>query len=125
MGVDLIDPFAYKLYPSGNGYSIVPKARTRLIMSEKPNDGTVAIHIGEIEDAQYLAAEDYLPTLPNTVSFRIIFQSGCLFLSLSCLPALSLFGMIPKSEYLILIKQLCIAYFSLLWFKHQLAFLLC
>lgn len=38
-------------------------------MSEKPNDGAVAIHIGEIEDAEYLAAEDYLPTLPNTVSF--------------------------------------------------------
>lgn len=37
-------------------------------MSEKPNDGTVALHIGEIEDAEYLAAEDYLPTLPNTVS---------------------------------------------------------
>ena len=38
-----------------------------MIMSEKPNDGTVAMHYGEIEDADYLAAEDYLPTLPNTV----------------------------------------------------------
>lgn len=37
-------------------------------MSEKPNDGTVAMHIGEIEDAEYFTAEDYLPTLPNTVS---------------------------------------------------------
>ncbi|KAL0441332.1 UNVERIFIED_CONTAM: protein PHYTOCHROME-DEPENDENT LATE-FLOWERING [Sesamum radiatum] len=50
----------------GNGFQYVPKARTRMIMSEKPNDGAVAIHIGEIEDAEYLAAEDYLPTLPNT-----------------------------------------------------------
>ncbi|KAH6793288.1 nuclear receptor coactivator [Perilla frutescens var. hirtella] len=50
----------------GNSYQLVPKARTRMIMSEKPNDGAVAIHIGEIEDAEYLAAEDYLPTLPNT-----------------------------------------------------------
>lgn len=39
-----------------------------MIMSEKPNDGTVAMHIGEIEDAEYFTAEDYLPTLPNTVS---------------------------------------------------------
>ncbi|KAK6124703.1 hypothetical protein DH2020_041558 [Rehmannia glutinosa] len=50
----------------GNGYQVVPKARTRMIISEKPNDGAVAFHIGEIEDAEYLAAEDYLPTLPNT-----------------------------------------------------------
>lgn len=40
-------------------------------MSEKPNDGAVAIHIGEIEDAEYLAVEDHLPTLPNTVSLYI------------------------------------------------------
>lgn len=38
-------------------------------MSEKPSDGTVAMHYGEIEDAEYLAMEDYLPTLPSTVSF--------------------------------------------------------
>lgn len=37
-------------------------------MSEKPSDGTVAMHYGEIEDGDFLAAEDYLPTLPNTVS---------------------------------------------------------
>lgn len=78
MGVGLTDHFACDKYLSGNGFSLVPKARTRLIMSEKPNDGSVAFHIGEIEDAQYLAAEDYLPTLPNTVSFSIIF-SICVF----------------------------------------------
>lgn len=39
-------------------------------MSEKPNDGAVAIHIGEIEDAEDLTAEDFLPTLPNTVSLN-------------------------------------------------------
>ncbi|KAL8458740.1 hypothetical protein ACS0TY_036303 [Phlomoides rotata] len=51
----------------GNGFQFVPKSKTRMIMSEKPNDGgAVAMHIGEIEDAEYLAAEDYLPTLPNT-----------------------------------------------------------
>ncbi|KAG6428824.1 hypothetical protein SASPL_106861 [Salvia splendens] len=50
----------------GNTFQMVQKSRTRMIMSEKPYDGAVAIHIGEIEDADYLAAEDYLPTLPNT-----------------------------------------------------------
>lgn len=41
-------------------------ARTRLIMSEKPSDGTVAMHYGDIDDSDFLIAEDYLPTLPNT-----------------------------------------------------------
>ncbi|KAL6568319.1 hypothetical protein OROHE_004003 [Orobanche hederae] len=50
----------------GNTFQLVTKARTRMIMSEKPNDGAVAFHIGEIAEAEYLAAEDYLPTLPNT-----------------------------------------------------------
>ncbi|KAL3632864.1 hypothetical protein CASFOL_025848 [Castilleja foliolosa] len=50
----------------GNSFQLVTKARTRMIMSEKPNDGAVAFHIGEIDDVEYFAAEDYLPTLPNT-----------------------------------------------------------
>lgn len=55
-----------------NGVSC--RARTRMIMSEKPYDGTVAMHYGEIEDGEFLAVEDYLPTLPNTVSsVRILF----------------------------------------------------
>lgn len=41
---------------------------TRMIMLEKPSDGTVAMHYGEPEDGDVLSAEDYLPTLPNTVS---------------------------------------------------------
>lgn len=44
-------------------------------MSEKPIDGTVAMLYGEVEDTDYLAAEDYLPTLPNTVSYLIRFLS--------------------------------------------------
>lgn len=44
------------------------RVRTRMIMSEKPYDGTVAMHYGEIEDGDFLSAEDYLPSLPNTVS---------------------------------------------------------
>jgi hypothetical protein len=39
-------------------------------MSEKPNDGTVVMHYGEADEkpVDVLSAEDYLPTLPNTVS---------------------------------------------------------
>jgi len=47
---------------------VSPTIKTRMIMSEKPNDGTVAMHYGDLEDVDYLNAEDYLPTLPNTVS---------------------------------------------------------
>ncbi|XP_043704157.1 protein PHYTOCHROME-DEPENDENT LATE-FLOWERING-like isoform X2 [Telopea speciosissima] len=50
----------------GNLDPIVPNARSRLIMSEKPNGGTVAMYYGDIDDGDLLAAEDYLPTLPNT-----------------------------------------------------------
>ncbi|KAL6972514.1 hypothetical protein U1Q18_006830 [Sarracenia purpurea var. burkii] len=49
----------------GNAFSIVPRARTRLIMSGKPSDGTIAVLYGDIDDGDFLAAEDYLPTLPN------------------------------------------------------------
>lgn len=50
----------------GNMIPVSPTIRTRMIMSEKPNDGTVAMHYGDLEDGDYLNAEDYLPTLPNT-----------------------------------------------------------
>lgn len=56
---------------TGNVVSVVPKLRTRMIMSEKPSDGTVAMHYGDIDDGDFLAAEDHLPTLPNTVSFMV------------------------------------------------------
>lgn len=36
-------------------------------MSEKPSDGTVAMHYGDVEDGDILASEEHLPTLPNTV----------------------------------------------------------
>ncbi|CAI9767093.1 unnamed protein product [Fraxinus pennsylvanica] len=51
-------------------FNLFPKARTRAIMSERPNSDAVAMHIGEIEAAEYLASVDYLPTLPN--SFELI-----------------------------------------------------
>lgn len=46
--------------------------RTRMIMFEK-SDGTVAMHCGVIEEVDYVAAEDHLLTLPNTVSFIVDF----------------------------------------------------
>ncbi|GAB4850016.1 hypothetical protein Ancab_029314 [Ancistrocladus abbreviatus] len=52
--------------PQGNPVPVASRIRTRMIMSEKPNDGTVAMHYGDIEDTDYLKAEDYLLTLPNT-----------------------------------------------------------
>ncbi|KAJ0745003.1 putative transcription factor Spt20 [Helianthus annuus] len=50
----------------GNGFTVVPKVRTRMILSEKRDDGTVAMHYGELDDCDYLASEECLPTLPNT-----------------------------------------------------------
>ncbi|PPE02810.1 hypothetical protein GOBAR_DD00179 [Gossypium barbadense] len=53
----------------GNVVSLVPRVRTRMVMSEKQTDGTVAMFCGDIDDGDILAAEDrihYLPTLPNT-----------------------------------------------------------
>ncbi|KAI3711946.1 hypothetical protein L1987_70495 [Smallanthus sonchifolius] len=50
----------------GNGYLVVPKLRTRMILSEKRDDGTVAMHYGELDDYDYSSVEEYLPTLPNT-----------------------------------------------------------
>lgn len=72
--LELVDAFIFLiilvgfLYLPGNAFSVVPKSRIKMIMSEKPTDGAVAMHIGEIEDNEYIAAEDYLPTLPNAVS---------------------------------------------------------
>lgn len=46
----------------------VPKIVTRLVMSEKPVDGTVAWYQGEIDDGDGFPAEDHMLGLPNTVS---------------------------------------------------------
>lgn len=64
---------------------MVPKLRTRMIMSEKPSDGTVAMYYGDIEDADFLAAEDHLPTLPNTVSFFLIKRKVLHLKSMDCI----------------------------------------
>lgn len=57
------------LFTAGGGVSFIPKAQTRMILSEKPSNGTVAIAYGDMEEGDVLEAEDHLPTLPNTVSF--------------------------------------------------------
>ena len=56
---------------AGNVVSLVPRLRIRMIMSEKPSDGTVAMHYGDIDEGDLISAEDHLPTLPNTVSFMV------------------------------------------------------
>ncbi|KAK4838154.1 hypothetical protein QYF36_011489 [Acer negundo] len=50
----------------GSVMSSVQRLRSRMIVSEKPRDGTVAMYYGDIEDGDILAEEDHLPTLPNT-----------------------------------------------------------
>ncbi|CAN7087750.1 unnamed protein product [Brassica oleracea var. botrytis] len=49
----------------GNVSSLVPRIRTRLVMSEKP-DGTVAWYQGDIDDGDTCPSEDHLLVLPNT-----------------------------------------------------------
>ncbi|GJS46563.1 hypothetical protein Tco_0596684 [Tanacetum coccineum] len=51
----------------GSGFSLVPKSQTRMILSEKRDDGTIAMHYGEHDECHYLASEECLPTLPNTM----------------------------------------------------------
>lgn len=50
----------------GNVIPVSPVVRTRMIMSEKPNDGTVAMHYGDLDDGDFMNVENHLPTLPNT-----------------------------------------------------------
>ncbi|KAM1717014.1 hypothetical protein ACFX11_024906 [Malus domestica] len=55
----------------------LPKQRTRLIMSERPNDGTVAMYYGEVDDGDFLSAEEHLPTLPNTHTADLLAAQFC------------------------------------------------
>ncbi|KAG2313193.1 hypothetical protein Bca52824_024750 [Brassica carinata] len=50
----------------GNVPAAVPKIVTRLVMSEKPIDGTVAWYQGEIDDSDGFPSEDHMLALPNT-----------------------------------------------------------
>ncbi|XP_038896271.1 protein PHYTOCHROME-DEPENDENT LATE-FLOWERING isoform X2 [Benincasa hispida] len=52
--------------------SYVSRLRSRVILSEKPNDGTVALTYEDIDDSIFLAIEDCLPTLPNTLSADLL-----------------------------------------------------
>ncbi|XP_024972953.1 uncharacterized protein LOC112511526 isoform X2 [Cynara cardunculus var. scolymus] len=53
----------YERLPQGHE-SMIPKVLTRMILTEKQSDRTVAMHYGELNDR--VAPEDWLPTLPNT-----------------------------------------------------------
>ncbi|PPR87979.1 hypothetical protein GOBAR_AA32715 [Gossypium barbadense] len=64
----------------GNLVSLVPRARTRMIMSEKPTDGTIAMFYGYIDDGDILSVEDHiphLPTLPNTHMADLLAAQFC------------------------------------------------
>ncbi|XP_022715321.1 nuclear receptor coactivator 3-like isoform X2 [Durio zibethinus] len=64
----------------GNAVSLVPRARTRMILSEKPTDGTVAMFYGDIDDGDILGAEDHiscLPTLPNAHLADLLAEQFC------------------------------------------------
>ncbi|XP_022147223.1 uncharacterized protein LOC111016216 isoform X2 [Momordica charantia] len=56
----------------GNMVPYVSRFRGRVILSEKPNDGTVAITYEDIDDSNFFAIEDCLPTLPNTISADLL-----------------------------------------------------
>ncbi|TKY64234.1 hypothetical protein E2542_SST14127 [Spatholobus suberectus] len=60
----------------GNVVSLVPRLRTRMMMAEK-SDGTVAMHYGDNDDIDIVAAEDHLLTLPNTHSADLLAQQFC------------------------------------------------
>ncbi|KAE8659576.1 Nup107-like protein [Hibiscus syriacus] len=67
-------------FVQGNLVSLVPRVRTRMIMSEKPTDGTVAMFSGDIDDGEILSAEDHishLPTLPNTYLADLLAAQFC------------------------------------------------
>nr|KJB57011.1 hypothetical protein B456_009G145100 [Gossypium raimondii] len=67
-------------FVQGNLVSLVPRARTRMIMSEKPTDGTIAMFYGDIDDGDILSAEDHiphLPTLPNTHMADLLAAQFC------------------------------------------------
>nr|XP_043624431.1 protein PHYTOCHROME-DEPENDENT LATE-FLOWERING-like [Erigeron canadensis] len=62
---------------NGTGFSLVTKSRTRMILSERRDDGTVAMHYGELDEIDYLAAEESLPTLPNTHVADLLADQFC------------------------------------------------
>ncbi|XP_039070098.1 protein PHYTOCHROME-DEPENDENT LATE-FLOWERING-like isoform X2 [Hibiscus syriacus] len=67
-------------FVQGNLVSLVPRVRTRMVMSEKPTDGTVAMFSGDIDDGEILSAEDHishLPTLPNTYMADLFAAQFC------------------------------------------------
>ena len=68
----LSDSFACRKFcaaSAGTTISYVHRCRFRMIMSEKPNDGTVAMLYGDADEGDFYAVEGYLPTVPTTVSF--------------------------------------------------------
>lgn len=53
---------------AGTAVSSIPKARSRMIVSENPCNGIIVIAY-DVEDSDILGVEDHLLTAQNTVSF--------------------------------------------------------
>ncbi|KAJ0794452.1 hypothetical protein HanPI659440_Chr04g0139411 [Helianthus annuus] len=62
-----------------NGFQETPKCYTRLILSERESDGTVAMHLGDLDDVDYLEEdeEELLPTLPTTHKADLLAEQFC------------------------------------------------
>ncbi|KAD4584889.1 hypothetical protein E3N88_22490 [Mikania micrantha] len=60
-----------------NGFVAIPRFHTRLILSERQSDGTVAMHLGELDAVDYLAEDRLLPTLPNTHMADLLAEQFC------------------------------------------------
>ncbi|KAF5807893.1 hypothetical protein HanXRQr2_Chr04g0139211 [Helianthus annuus] len=67
------------IFVSENGFQETPKCYTRLILSERESDGTVAMHLGDLDDVDYLEEkeEELLPTLPTTHKADLIAEQFC------------------------------------------------
>jgi len=65
-------------------------------MAESPSGGTVAWHYGNIDESDFIGAEEYLPTLSNTVRFMayIFFCVICILSIFFC------FGLCILSIYI-------------------------
>ncbi|KAL8232470.1 hypothetical protein R6Q57_002248 [Mikania cordata] len=60
-----------------NGFVAIPRFHTRLILSERQSDGTVAMHLGELDAVDYLAEDRLLPTLSNTHTADLLAEQFC------------------------------------------------
>ncbi|KAK9734435.1 hypothetical protein RND81_04G139400 [Saponaria officinalis] len=59
------------------GHMLPARVRTSMILSENPDDGTVAVHHGRLNEEDYFEVEDNMPTLPNTHYADLLAEQFC------------------------------------------------